>query len=94
MIKALRYKLRMFGILIEGPANVYCDNEAVYKNVVAPVSVLSKKMHSILFHYCREAVAAGVIRIAKEDSKTNLSDLFKKVLTKAQRDELLDKFMY
>ena len=94
MIKALRYKLRMFGIPIEGPASVYCDNEAVYKNVAAPTSVLSKKMHSISFHYCREAVAAGIIRIAKEDSKTNLSDLFTKVLTRARRDELLDKFMY
>jgi len=29
MVEALRYKLRMFGIPIEGPANVYCDNEAV-----------------------------------------------------------------
>eukprot|EP00978_Attheya_sp_CCMP212_P010154 scaffold24349_cov63-Attheya_sp.AAC.1 len=25
---ALRYKLRMFGIPIDGPANVFCDNEA------------------------------------------------------------------
>ena len=31
MIEALRYKLRMLGIPLEGPANVYCDNEAVYK---------------------------------------------------------------
>jgi hypothetical protein len=31
-IIALRYKLRMFGIPIDGPANVFCDNEAVYKN--------------------------------------------------------------
>ena len=31
MIKALRYKLRMFGIPINGPANVFCDNEAVTK---------------------------------------------------------------
>ena len=28
-IIALRYKLRMFGIPIEGSANVFCDNEAV-----------------------------------------------------------------
>ena len=94
LLKALRYKLRMFGIPIDGPANVYCDNEAMYKNVANPSSVLSKKMHSISYHYCREAVAAEVIRIAKEDSLTNLADLFTKVLTKARRDELLDRFMY
>ena len=29
-IEALCYKLRMFGIPIEGPTNVFCDNEAVF----------------------------------------------------------------
>ena len=40
MIEGMRYKLRMFGIPIDGPANVYCDNEAVYKNTVIPESTL------------------------------------------------------
>ena len=94
LVKALRYKLRMFGVPIEGPASMYCDNEAVYKNVSIPSSVLNKKMHGISYHYCREAVASGVARVAKEDTRTNLSDLFTKVLTRARREELLDKFMY
>ena len=33
LVKALRYKLRMFGLPIEGPTNVFCENESVYKNV-------------------------------------------------------------
>ena len=94
LIKALRYKLRMFGVPMEGPASVYCDNEAVYKNVAMPSSVLNKKMHAISYHYCREAVAAGIIRIAKEDTETNLADLFTKILSRARREELLDRFMY
>jgi len=94
IVKSLRYKLRMFGIPVEGPANLYCDNEAVFKNVAMPSSVLNKKMHSISYHFCREAVAAGIVRVAKEDTSTNLSDLFTKVLSKARREELLDKFMY
>ena len=94
LLKALRYKLRMFGVPIPGPANMYCDNEAVYKNVSIPSSVLNKKMHSISYHYCREAVAAGIVRVAKEDTTTNLADLFTKILPKARRDELLDRFMY
>ena len=73
---------------------MYCDNEAVYKNVAVPSSVLNKKMHGISYHYCREAVASGVCRIAKEDTMTNLADLFTKVLPKARREELLDRFMY
>ena len=43
MIEALRYKLRMFGVPIDGPGNVYCDNEAVYKNTALPESTLKKK---------------------------------------------------
>lgn len=94
LVKALRYKLRMFGVPLEGPASMYCDNEAVYKNVANPASVLNKKMHSISYHYCREAVAADIVRVAKEDTTTNLSDLFTKVLTRERREFLLDKFMY
>ena len=51
---------------------MYCDNEAVYKNIAYPNSVLKKKMHSISYHFCREAVAAGIVQIAKEDTRTNL----------------------
>ena len=94
LVKGLRYKLRMFGIPIEGPASLYCDNEAVYKNVAIPTSVLNKKMHGISYHFCREAVASGTCRIAKEDTLTNLSDLFTKVMSAAKRDTLLDRFMY
>ena len=94
MVKALRYKLRMFGIPLEGPANMYCDNEAVYKNVSMPSSVLNKKMHGISYHFCREAVAGGICRIAKEDTMTNLADLFTKTLGRIKRDSLLDRFMY
>jgi hypothetical protein len=94
LIESLRYKLRMFGVPIEGPTNVFCDNDAVCKNTTSPESTLKKKHHSIAYHRCREAVAAGTVRIAKEDTKTNLADLFTKLLPQARRDELLDKFTY
>ena len=66
LVKALRYKLRMFGVPIEGPTDMFCNNEAVYKNSSTPELVLRKKHHSIAYHMCREAVAAGICRIAKE----------------------------
>ena len=76
MIETLRYKLRMFGVSIDGPANIFCDNEAVYKNTVIPESTLKKKHHPIAYHRCREAVAAGTVRIAKQGTRKNLADLF------------------
>ena len=90
----MRYKLRMFGVPIEEATNVFCNNEAVYKNTSLPESTLKKKHHSIAYHRCREAVAAGTVRVAKEGTRTNLSDLFTKLLPQVQRDELLDKFTY
>ena len=94
VIEGLRFKLRSFGVDVGGPANVYCDNESVYKNTSIPISVLSKKHHSIAYHYCRQAVAMEVIRIAKEGSDTNLADLFTKILPRPVREKLLDMFMY
>jgi hypothetical protein len=47
MIAALRYKLRLVGVEIEGPINVFCDNEVVTKNVRSPESTLNKKSLSI-----------------------------------------------
>ena len=94
MIEALRYKLRMFGVPIDGAANVYCDNEAVYKNTVAPESTLKKKHHSISYHRCREAIAAGTIRVAKQGTLKNLADLFTKTLSIARRQFLLERFTY
>ena len=74
MIQGLRYKLRAFGIPINEPTNIFCDNEAVCKNTRLPHSTLNKKHNAIAYHKCREAVAAGMVRIAKEDTATNLAD--------------------
>ena len=94
LTESLRYKLRMFGVPIDNATNVFCDNEAVYKNTTMPESTLKKKHHSIAYHRCREAVAAGTVRIAKEGTSTNLSDLFTKLLPQARREALLDRFTY
>jgi hypothetical protein len=94
LVKSLRYKLRMFGIPVDGPADIFCDNESVFKNVSIPTSMLSKKQHSISYHACRESVAAGIVRIAKEGTLSNLSDVFTKTQGKTKREGLLGKFMY
>ena len=72
-IEALHYKLRMSGIPIEGPTNVFCNNEAVFKNTSIPDSTLKKKHTSICYHRAREAVAARTMRVAKEGTAANLA---------------------
>ena len=93
MIEALRYKLRMFGIPVEGPANLFCDNRSVVTNTSRPESRLNKKHNAICFHRVREAAAAGMIRVGKEDTESNLADLLTKVLDTARRFNLM-KFIY
>ena len=94
MIEALRYKLRMFGVPIDGPTNIFCDNGAVCANTTRPESTLTKKHHSIAYHRSREAVAAGTVRVSKEHTSTNLADIFTKTMPAPKRDALLDSFTY
>jgi hypothetical protein len=85
LIVAIRYKLRMFGVEIDGPANVFCDNRGIVKNVSIQESTLMKKHNAIYYHAVREAVAARILRVGKEDGETNLADLLTKVVTGQKR---------
>ncbi len=78
MIEGLRYKLKMFGIPIVGPTNVFCDNQSVVMNASIPTSVLNKRHNSISYHRVREAQAAGTIRVGWIPGTENLADLFTK----------------
>jgi hypothetical protein len=78
MIEALRYKLRMFGVPLIGPTNVFCDNKSVVTNATVPSSVLNKRHNAICYHRVREAQAAGTIRVAWIPGTENLADLFTK----------------
>lgn len=78
MVEALRYKLRCFGIPIDGPATVLCDNKSVVMNSSVPASVLNKRHNAICYHRVREAQAAQIIRVAWIPGDLNLSDLLTK----------------
>ena len=79
-IIALRYKLRMFGLHVDGPAYVYSDNEAVSMNSSVPESTLNKRHNSICYHMIREAVAAGVLAVGWIPGTKNPADLFTKCI--------------
>jgi hypothetical protein len=92
--ESLCYRLRMLVVPVDDASNVFCDNKAMYKYTTLTESTLKKKHHSMANHRCHEAVAVGTVRIAKEGTRTNVSNLFMKLLVHAQREELLDRFMY
>ena len=94
MISALRIKLKCFGIPILGPTYVFCDNNSVVQNVSIPESTLAKKHNAINYHIIREAVAAGIIRVGKEDTSTNIADIFTKLVPFTRKYQLLSPFLW
>ena len=93
-IESLRYKLRMMGIPLPGPASVFCDNESVFKSSTFPESVLKKKHNSIAYHRTREAQAAGTVRIAWEPGETNLADVLTKLLAGPRLRQLIGWILF
>ena len=71
----------MFGVRLEGPEYIFCDNRGVMKNMSILESLIHKKHDEINYHSVCEAVAADILQIKKEDGETNLADLSTKVMT-------------
>lgn len=94
IVKGLRYKLRMMGIPIDGPTHMCVDNESVVKNTTAPESVLRKKSISIAYHFVRENVAAGLIKIGYESTTTNLADMLTKILSGPEWQRLSNRVLF
>ncbi len=72
------------------PTDVFCDNMGVVKNTSVPESTLSKKHNSINYHVVREAAAAGILRVGKEDTETNKADAMTKLISYSRKVDLLD----
>jgi len=84
----------MFGVPLDGPSHIRCDNQSVVTNASVPASTLKKKNNAIAFHYVRENAAAGVIDVYKESGETNLADALSKIQAWAVRQRLCDGFMH
>ena len=93
-IVALRFKLRMFGIPIDGETKVLCDNKSAVTNCSQLGSSLHKKHNSLAYHAVRWSVAAGILRVGWIDTNFNIADAFTKRLTVAQRDKLFGDWTY
>jgi hypothetical protein len=94
LIEALRYKLRMMGVPLDGPTNLFGDNSSVITNATVPSSTLKKKHNAICYHRVREAVAAKVVRIAYIPTGQNLADMFTKPLGGSKLHEFCKKILY
>ena len=55
---------------------------------------MNKKHHLVLYRSFREYVASDMIRVEREDTMTNLADLFTNIMPNVVCTRLLDMFMY
>ena len=93
-ITALRYKLQMFGVPIDGPADVLCDNKSVVDNTTNVESKLNKKHNALAYHAVRWSIAASILRTGKIDTKENIADALTKLLSSSERDFLFGNWTY
>ena len=89
-VKAMRTKLRWFGIPIDRPTYMFCDNESVVKSTSRAESTLSKKHQLISWHSIWKAISAGWLKILKEPGVLNLADLFTKQLPISSQNGILN----
>ena len=84
-IRGLRYKLRMFGIPVEGPTYIYGDNQSVLANTTIPESTLKKKSQSIAYHFVREGCSCDEWRTTYVNTHDNEADLLTKCLPAGEK---------
>lgn len=80
LVIEIRYQLRMLGIKLEGPAQMFGDNSSVIISCTTLSSVLKKKHLSLAYHKVREACAVGAINFNYIASEDNYADVLTKPL--------------
>lgn len=93
-IMELRYKLRMLGVPLDGPALMLGDNMSVVLNTTVPSSPLKKKHQACNYHRVREAIAAKIVRFAHVKSEDNLADVLTKPLPPAKHRALVGPVLF
>ena len=68
-VERLRYKIRMMGLPMEGPANGLCDSQSVVPNSTLPSSI-QKNYSAVKYHKCQESIANSAVDLIKETGET------------------------
>ena len=84
----------MFGVELDGPTKVLCDNNSVVLNSSKVESTLNKKHNSIAYHAVRWAVAAKTMIVGKIHTDYNIADAMTKRLTVQRRERLFGDWTY
>jgi hypothetical protein len=64
----------------------------VVKNTSTPEANLNKKHNAVNYHVISEAAAMDILRVGKEDTEMNSSDLLNKILSIPRREALIPQY--
>ena len=65
----------MFGVPMNGPADVFFDNQSVVTNISIPSSELNRKHNSICYYRVQEVHTYGMIRVGWISGEYNKADI-------------------
>jgi hypothetical protein len=68
-----RYIIRRMGFALDGPINMFGDNQAVILNTTIPSSQLKKKIHACTYHLIREMISCTASCIVSQYSMPRMS---------------------
>jgi hypothetical protein len=74
------YNIRMIGFELDGPVNMFGDNQYLILNTTIPSSQLKKKIHACAYHRIREMITCRAIRFLHCQSSLNAADVLTKPL--------------
>ena len=89
-LQALRHKLHMMRVPIDGPCDIVCGNDLAAQK---PKTRLTKKHNALNYHRTREAATGGWIRVAFKPGISNLVDFLTKTLSVGKRKAILWKLL-
>ena len=84
LIMEMKYKLIIIEVLIDGRPQMLGNNESVVTSCSITSSTLNNKNNAIADHQVREAVGAGVIRLAHIPGKYNPDNILTNTLVPHQ----------
>jgi hypothetical protein len=84
----------MMGMPLDIHAHVRDDNMSVVKSTSAPESTLKKKSNANAYHFVREAVVAGIVRIGYEPTASNKADNSTKLIPGKATRQIISTVLY
>ena len=79
---------------LNGPTDVFCNNQAVVNISQPPYESFWKKQNFIYYHFIYKTVSAGYVNVANEPTETNLSDIFTNIFPGPKRYQLATAILY